>query len=45
IYGVPEAAQWQNTWLPTLVGPALFIGLYRLVAWLGRRRIESLIGD
>jgi hypothetical protein len=45
VYGVPEPAQWHNTWLPTLLGPALFLGLYRLVAWLGRRRIERLISD
>lgn len=45
IYGMPEAAEWHSTWLPTLAGPAILLGVYRLVAWLGRRRIERLIGD
>jgi len=45
VYGVPEAAEWHNTWLPTLAGPAILLGLYRLVAWLGKRRIDGLIAE
>ncbi len=45
IYGVPEASQWHSTWLPTFLGPAILLGLYRLTAWLGRRRIEKLIAE
>jgi hypothetical protein len=44
-YGVPEPAEWHSTWLPALAGPAFFLGFYRLAAWLGRRRIERLIGE
>jgi hypothetical protein len=45
IYGLPQISEWQNTWLPTLLGPAILLGVYRLAAWLGRRRIEKLIGE
>jgi hypothetical protein len=45
IYGFPAPEDWANTWLPTLLGPALLIGLYALVAWLGKRRIEAEIAD
>ena len=45
IYGLPEASEWQNTWLPGFLGPAILLGLYRLTAWLGRRRIEKMIGE
>lgn len=44
-YGFPQATEWHSTWLPALAGPAIFMGLYRLVAWLGRRRIEKLITE
>ena len=32
IHGLPPLADWQNTWLPALAGPAILVGLY----WLGR---------
>ncbi len=44
IHGLPPAEDWANTWLPALLGPALMVGLYYLVAWLGKRRIERRIG-
>jgi phosphoglycerol transferase MdoB-like AlkP superfamily enzyme len=40
IYGWPQPDQWTTTWLPTLLGPALLIGAYVLVARLGRWRME-----
>lgn len=43
IYGWPEAAEWTNTWLPALLGPAILIGAYMLVAYLGHRRIDRQI--
>jgi len=43
IYGVPPIEDWPNTWLPAVLGPALLVGLYWLVAWLGKRRLERQI--
>jgi phosphoglycerol transferase MdoB-like AlkP superfamily enzyme len=40
IYGWPQPSEWSSTWLPTLLGPALLIAAYLLVARLGRWRIE-----
>jgi phosphoglycerol transferase MdoB-like AlkP superfamily enzyme len=40
IYGWPQATEWTVTWLPALLGPALMIGAYMLVARLGRWRID-----
>ena len=40
IYGWPQPAEWADTWLPALLGPALLIGAYMLVARLGQWRIE-----
>jgi hypothetical protein len=45
IYGWPAPEDWAVTWLPALLGPALLVGLYALVAWLGKRRIEAEIGS
>ena len=44
IYGVPPLADWSNTWLPALLGPAILVGAYWLVAILGKRRIDRQIG-
>ena len=44
IYGWPEPADWANTWLPSLLGPALIVAAYWLIARLGRWRIERQIG-
>lgn len=40
IYGWPQPAEWTDTWLPALLGPALLIGAYILVARVGQWRIE-----
>jgi phosphoglycerol transferase MdoB-like AlkP superfamily enzyme len=40
IYGWPRPEDWTNTWLPALLGPAILIGAYMLVARLGQWRIE-----
>jgi hypothetical protein len=45
IHGVPGPGEWASTWLPGLAGPAIFVGLYWLVAYLGDRRIERMIED
>ena len=41
VHGWPEPVDWKTTWLPGFTGPALFIGLYWFVAWLGKRRQEK----
>ncbi len=43
--GLPAPEEWRNTWLPATVGPALLVGLYSLVAWLGERRVERQIEE
>ena len=43
IYGWPQPEERANTWLPALLGPALMIGGYALVARLGQWRIERQI--
>ena len=40
IYGWPQPGEWRITWLPALVGPALLIAAYVIVARLGRWRID-----
>jgi phosphoglycerol transferase MdoB-like AlkP superfamily enzyme len=40
IYGWPQPDEWTATWLPALLGPALLIGAYILVARVGQWRIE-----
>jgi phosphoglycerol transferase MdoB-like AlkP superfamily enzyme len=40
IYGWPQPEEWAVTWLPALLGPALLVGAYMLVARLGQWRIE-----
>lgn len=44
IYGIPEAAQWHSTWLPTLLGPALMVGAYAGLARLGQWNVDRQIG-
>jgi len=43
IYGWPQPTEWADTWLPALLGPAVLVGAYVLVARLGQRRIERQI--
>ena len=40
IYGWPQPAEWADTWLPAILGPALLVGIYMLIARLGQWRIE-----
>ena len=42
-YGFPPLSDWSNTWLPAFLGPAIMVGLYSLLAWLGKRRLERQI--
>ena len=44
-HGIPEAGEWANTWLPAFLGPAILVGLYSLIAWLGERRVERQLED
>jgi len=44
-FGLPPAEEWKDTWLPAAVGPAVVVGLYSLVAWLGERRLERQIEE
>jgi len=44
-YGWPQLEDWANTWLPALLGPAIIVAAYTLVAKLGQRRIERQIED
>ncbi len=39
--GFPEPSEWANTLLPVIVGPAIVLGLYTLIAHLGQKRIEK----
>jgi len=43
IYGWPPAEEWANTWLPALLGPALIVAGYALVARLGQWRVQRQI--
>ena len=43
--GLPTLDNWQNTLLPVLLGPALLVGLYWLLAYLGNRRLEKQIEE
>jgi len=45
IYGWPQPSEWTKTWLPSLLGPALLIAAYWLIARLGQWRIERQIGQ
>jgi hypothetical protein len=40
-YGLPTLDNWQNTILPVLLGPAILISVYWLIAHLGKKRIEK----
>jgi hypothetical protein len=45
IYGLPTLENWTTTLLPVLVGPAILVGLYAAVAYVGQRRIEKEISS
>lgn len=40
-FGLPELKDWSTTILPTLVGPAIIVGGYWIIAAFGRRRVEK----
>lgn len=40
-YGLPGLDNWQNTILPVVLGPAILIGFFWLMAKLGNKRSEK----
>jgi hypothetical protein len=38
-YGLPTTENWQNTILPVVLGPAILISFYWLIAHLGKKRM------
>ncbi len=40
-YGLPTIDDWQNTFLPVVIGPAILISFYWLIAHLGKMRMEK----
>ncbi|MCA9919124.1 MAG: hypothetical protein KC445_14280 [Anaerolineales bacterium] len=43
--GLPDLSDWTNNVLPAILGPAIIVGGYWLIAALGRRRVEREIFD
>lgn len=43
--GLPDLSQWTTNILPALLGPAIIVGGYWLIAALGRWRVEREIGE
>ncbi|MCA9901604.1 MAG: hypothetical protein H6654_13740 [Ardenticatenaceae bacterium] len=43
--GLPDLADWTNNVLPAILGPAIIVGGYWLIAALGKRRVEREIFD
>lgn len=43
IHGWPAPQEWAVTWLPALLGPAMLVGAYVLLARLGQWRVEREI--
>ena len=43
--GLPDLSEWTNNVLPAILGPAIVVGGYWLIAALGKRRIEREIFD
>lgn len=41
--GLPDLSEWTNNVLPAILGPAIIVGGYWLIAALGRRRVEREI--
>ncbi len=40
-FGLPTLDNWQNTILPVVLGPAIMLGGYWLMAYLGKKRLEK----
>ncbi|MEJ2749877.1 MAG: hypothetical protein P8183_18505 [Anaerolineae bacterium] len=40
-FGLPTINNWQNTILPVLLGPAILVSAYWLMAYLGKKRMEK----
>lgn len=43
--GLPDLADWTNNVLPAILGPAIIVGGYWLIAAMGKRRVEREILD
>jgi hypothetical protein len=43
--GLPNMANWQNTILPVVLGPALLVGAYAALACWGQIRIEKELSE
>jgi len=43
--GLPDLSDWTNNVLPAILGPAVIVGGYWLIAALGKRRVEREIFD
>lgn len=43
--GLPDLSDWTNNVLPAILGPAIVVGGYWLIAALGKRRVEREIFD
>jgi len=41
--GLPDLSEWTNNVLPAILGPAIIVGGYWLIAALGKRRVEREI--
>lgn len=45
IHGLPTSQNWTNTLLPAMLGPALVILAYWLIAYFGKRRLDKEINE
>lgn len=43
--GLPDLSEWTTNVLPAILGPAIIVGGYWLIAVLGKRRVEREIFD
>ena len=43
--GLPDLSDWTNNVLPAILGPAIIVGGYWLIAALGKHRVEREIFD
>lgn len=45
LHGWPEADEWFRRVLAIFVVPAIFVGLYALTAYLGKKRLDKMISS